>query len=415
MPAIRRSLWWLATLLVAVGCGERGTGDGVMTVTDSAGITVVSNTDRGLWAEGEAWTLEEDLRIGTVEGDPAYQFGLIGWLTVGGDGSVYVLDQQARQIRKFDSAGRHVATFGRAGSGPGELGEAATFIGSGPGDTLVVADLDNARLTRYAPDGAHVGTVPLSVERGFPVSWESTTSGTIARLSRVLPIPELATPADSMDAIVTLAPDATDADTLMRVPSGGTLSISGDDPNVEIFAGEPIWALTDELDVLYGMNDRYRIGIFRNGRPRRVFSKAFTPQRVTDADRRTVMQGLLGLFGDNVPAGALDQLSGLIHFHDTFPVIAAIEVGPEGSFWVQRTRPPSDIVESVEPNLRSVELLQRMGGTRWDVFDAEGRFLGPVEMPDRFTPRDFTAEHVYGVWRDDLGVEYVLRLRIVGP
>jgi hypothetical protein len=126
------------------------------------------------------------------------------------------------------------------------------------------------------------------------------------------------------------------------------------------------------------------------------------------------MQGLLGLFGDVVPQGALDQLSSLIRFHETFPVIATILVGPQGSFWVQRTRPPSELLGSIEPNLRSIELLQRMGGTRWEVFDSEGRFLGPVETPDRFILPQIFGDHMYGVWQDELGADYVMRLRIVG-
>lgn len=415
MRARTRAICWALAVAFALGCGERGTGGGEMTVTDSAGVTMVANVDQGLWAPGEAWSLQEDLRIGTLDGDPEYQFGLIGWLTAGADGSIYVLDEQARHVRKFDASGRWVTTFSGAGSGPGELGEAATFIGRTAGDSIVVADLDNARLNLYSPTGENLASVPMDVEAGVPVSWANTESGVIARQSRRLPVDGRVMPTDTTDAIITLAPDATDADTLIRIPSGGTLSISNDDPNVEIFAAEPIWAITDELDVLYGMNDDYRIGVYRDGRLRRVFSKAFTRQRVTDADRRAVMEGLLGLFGDNVPAGALDQLSSLIRFHETFPVFAAIEIGPEGSLWVQRARRPSDLVESIEPNLRGMELLQRMGGRRWDVFDAEGRFLGPVEMPERFIPRYFAGEHVYGVSRDEYDVEYVVRLRVVRP
>ena len=416
MHSRQRSIWWLAAApaaLAALGCAEGG-GGGAMTVTDSAGVVIVANVDRGIWEEGAGWTLEQDLRIGTLEGEPEYQFGRIAWLTADGDGSIYVLDQQARHIKRFDSDGRHVATFGRAGSGPGELGEAATFIGLGAGDTLLVADLDNGRISLYSTDGESLATVPLDIERGLPVTWRATLSGTVARQARQLPIPELMSVADTMDAIVAMDSGGLDADTLMRMPTGGTLTVSGDNPSVEIFAAEPIWTLTDDLDVLYGMNDDYRIGFYRNGRLTRVFTKPFTPQRVTDADRRAVIQGLLGLFGDDVPQGALDQLSSLIRFHETFPVIAAVQVGSQGSLWVQRTRPPSELVATIEPNLQSVELLGRMGGSLWDVFDSEGRFLGPVVMPDRFTPRHFRDDHVYGVWKDDFDVDYVLRLRVVG-
>jgi hypothetical protein len=54
------------------------------------------------------------------------------------------------------------------------------------------------------------------------------------------------------------------------------------------------------------------------------------------------------------------------------------------------------------------------GSPDWSVFDREGRYLGVVRMPDRFKPMVFRGDEIYGVWRDDLDVQYVLRLRILG-
>ncbi len=48
------------------------------------------------------------------------------------------------------------------------------------------------------------------------------------------------------------------------------------------------------------------------------------------------------------------------------------------------------------------------------MFDADGRYLGIMEMPDRFAPRTFLADRIYGVWRDDLDVPYLVTLRIRG-
>ena len=36
-------------------------------------------------------------------------------------------------------------------------------------------------------------------------------------------------------------------------------------------------------------------------------------------------------------------------------------------------------------------------------------------MPARFTATKFVGEDVYGVWKDQLDVEYVMRLRVVIP
>lgn len=50
----------------------------------------------------------------------------------------------------------------------------------------------------------------------------------------------------------------------------------------------------------------------------------------------------------------------------------------------------------------------------WDVFDSAVRYLGVVTMPPRFTPSVFRGDQIYGVALDELGVSYVVRLRVVG-
>ena len=58
-------------------------------------------------------------------------------------------------------------------------------------------------------------------------------------------------------------------------------------------------------------------------------------------------------------------------------------------------------------------MTQDIGSRDWDVFDPTGRFLGVVTMPPRFTPRIILGGKIYGIWRDDLDVQYVVRLRII--
>ena len=82
--------------LLLVGCSDQKsvwTG----TMYDSAGVTIVSNTEVGVWSQGEEWTLEEDLRIGVVGGVPEYQFGQVGAITLDSKGRIHVLDEQAQQ------------------------------------------------------------------------------------------------------------------------------------------------------------------------------------------------------------------------------------------------------------------------------------------------------------------------------
>lgn len=96
----------LAVLLVA-GCGTDGAGSGdwAGSVYDSAGISVVENPSDGVWTPQTAWRLEEDLRIGAVDGDSLRQFGSISGIAVDTSGAIYVLDRGAGEVRIFDAAG----------------------------------------------------------------------------------------------------------------------------------------------------------------------------------------------------------------------------------------------------------------------------------------------------------------------
>ena len=55
-----------------------------------------------------------------------------------------------------------------------------------------------------------------------------------------------------------------------------------------------------------------------------------------------------------------------------------------------------------------------MASRQWDVFDDQGRYLGPLMMPLRFQPIQFRGDAIYGIQRDELDVQYVVKLRVDG-
>lgn len=144
------------------------------TVADSAGIPVVNNPAEGMWAEGEGWTVVEDLSIGSLEGDLAYQFGQIGG--VDADGNVYITDAQTLEIRVFDGTGAYVRAIGAPGGGPGEFGR---LLGSNfvVGDELVVPDLGNMRVSRFTPDGDFIASEQIDLAKGVPQRMDMTSGG----------------------------------------------------------------------------------------------------------------------------------------------------------------------------------------------------------------------------------------------
>ena len=62
--------------------------------------------------------------------------------------------------------------------------------------------------------------------------------------------------------------------------------------------------------------------------------------------------------------------------------------------------------------LQSVENFRLRIGDFLDVFDAEGRFMGVLALPDRFQPLRVSGDRIYGVWRDELDVQHVMVLSL---
>ena len=418
MPDIRRGTVMSRQLgaaisIVALVLGGCSGGGGWMgTVRDSAGVTIVENTRESIWSVSDRWTLEEELRIGAIEGDPDYQFGAIGFIAVDSRDRMYVMDAQAQQIKVFTADGRFEQTIGRPGAGPGELGQNAVSLYMGPGDTLLVPDLANQRINRYAPDGSSLGSFRLELEKGLPMAINATRSGVIVEQVRPLALPDQPV-RDTMDAIIRLAGDGTVLDTLKKFPSGRTINLGGSDPELNFFSAEPVWQLKEDMRLCFGINDDYSIEVYSpDGVLERIVRMPFTRRPVTNRDQELMVDAMVKLWTEaGVPPQAIPQLRQIIHFAEFYPAFASIQRGPGGTIWVQHIQSPSTLSEE---ELQVFNFIEDIGAKDWDVFDTDGRFLGVVTMPPRFAPRVIVEDKVYGVFRDDLDVQYAVRLRIVG-
>ena len=123
----------------------------------------VSNPDHGTDRGLEDWWLEEELRIGVMDGESPELFGDVGSLTADRNGTIYVADFQSAEITVFDSDGDFVRRFGRRGEGPGEfrlLLRGMTLLWRHP-DRLWIADAP--RLIAFDSLGIQVGRAPHQI------------------------------------------------------------------------------------------------------------------------------------------------------------------------------------------------------------------------------------------------------------
>ena len=397
----------LILVAAAAACGADPE-TGAVSVVDSAGVALVMNTGTGIWRSGEGWTVEEVRSLGAAEGDPDYEFGMIGGLDVDPDGRILVADLQARAIRVYAPDGTFERSIGSAGSGPGELGLAIA------GPFLVerevwVPDLENQRVTRFSPEGELQGSFRLDFTVGIPIRWDELPGDLLLAQLRATSRTE-PTAAPSGDPVVSLAADGSVQDTILVLPPGESFQMSGGQVQVRLFASEPIWDADDDGRIVSGRSDEYRIEVRdREGELRRVVSRPFERRPVTARDQEVILAAVKDAARQQgVPEEAIETVFAGVAFADFYPNFASLLAGPDGTIWVQAIRTGTDIAaDGADFDV------QDLGSSEWDVFDGDGRYLGVVSFGVRFQPLRVIGDRFYGVARDELGVQAVSVYQLV--
>lgn len=383
-------------LLLAAACG-RADARSPADAPPARGAEVVHNTGRGAWAPGKEWTLRRDLSIGGA-GDGPGAFGRIADVEVDAAGRVWVADGQAGEIRIFDTAGRHLRTVGRRGRGPGEFVQ-ITGMDWAPDGRLWVLDAGAARFTVFDTAGALVATHPRpggAAVVPWPGGFDAQGRLHDAELAPVSPT-ELA------QTVVRYAPVTRDGDALrvtdsLRIPSFQPAVYENDRgafrgvANVP-FTGLRFWMLDPRGEVWLAITDRYRLDRARlSGDTVTVVTRDAPPVPVTDAEVEWILQAYRDFEsrGGRVDRGRIPR---------TKPPLYGGFAARDGTLWIVAAGGQG------EPMLL-------------DVFDPAGRYQGRVraDAPLALTPAPVVrGDAVYAVVRDELGVESVVRERIVRP
>jgi len=101
--------------------------------------------------------------VGVLNGPEEEIFGRYQTIALATEGTLYVGDKDAREIRIFNEEGKYVKTIGREGQGPGEFMNLYSLALSPEEDSLYVYDGAADRITVYSTDR-------FKLERDFTVN-----------------------------------------------------------------------------------------------------------------------------------------------------------------------------------------------------------------------------------------------------
>lgn len=389
-------------ILLACGGGAEA-GDGWTTERDTLpdGTVRMVNTP----PDGDlrpTWRLEEELRIGAVEGRGPETFGRIKGLAVTEDGRIAVLDAQARALRIFGPDGTHRTTFGGEGEGPGELMEPYGLMRA-PGDRLWVADHATNRLSAFDPDSGFVESWPLTITsrayiwRGIVTRdgrvWKPSTTRNADRDPVLRVYGEAMQPEDTlpMEERTDLDPEDPPGFFLWEAPGG---SARGSHLVPYYPQGVP---LLDPQGVIWSTepgDPDYRIKQWvPGGDTALVVRTRRAPVPVTQAERDSAIARVkrsLSEFGvTKLDWSKIPQVK---------PAVTNMFVADGGRLWVEI--PGSDSL------------------TTYDVFERSGRYEGTAVTTlspgaGRAFPQPVVrGDRMWAVVEDELGVQYVVRFAV---
>lgn len=397
-----RSYWLPVIALVIAALSETPAG--------AQEIVTLPAADRALSARTQPL-----FSVGRADGREWEVFGSIGAVAFDADENLFVLDRQNARISVFDSAGRHVRTFGRRGGGPGEFGQPLSMTVL-PDGQVVVSDVTRSTFSIFGRDGsfrrsepfapgslvvgsqlvAHPGGGVVSRAIGNPGSSDPAALGDETLLWNRLA-------AGSVTTVYTIRTRRDRGGSASR-PQGAQRPVFSPGTHFALLSGGSV-AIATEATYTIRIVDPY-------GRVSRVLRRNVPPRRVTAGDREHELERRAATYarpGGLVVVGARGELpAGLraemaaelqnVDFASLMPVINDVRADARGNLWVERSGLSLDQPGPI------------------DLVSPDGEYVGTLTglaLPQAFSRRGRIAR----VQKNALGVEEVIvqRLTVLRP
>lgn len=421
---MRRNTAAPVTILVvaSIGCAE---GPGVaVSVTDSAGVEIVTNPPGSVEA-AEAWTLSAQpvIEIGAGASPEVALFRVTDVAPLDGGGVAVGTNTPPRALI-FGPEGALAATLGREGEGPGEFAGVGSVVPLSA-DSIAVWDPDRRRISVFTVDGRYAREVDLSDLA--PVSTRAAPSSEMASgFTHLLP-------SETGSLILfgegVIDPDPNPGPGRPALPAyristtGEELASFGTFPGMDFVHGGPAGALPRPFGArTYAAtsNGALVVGI-ADTTEFRVFEPTGTLARIVrwpDADR-TVGGPHLSKWSDMVDAAPpeIGELARAIPRRERFPAYESLRSTEGGEILVGDYPGPLGIwpIRRADEGPEAFQPQLRLPARRWLVFDADGALVATVSVPEGFEPYAARDGRMWGVYTDELDVESVRAYEIVRP
>lgn len=329
------------------------------------------------------------LNLGGPEVSGPTQFFQLRGVHVDPGGNIWIADGGSNELRIFRPDGSHWKTQGGRGEGPGEFLR-LQGLGAFRGDSVAVWDNGTPRLTIFDAKGEFVRTMGTR--------WGDQPP---PRAIDVFPDGSILAKKPVVLSAGSLAPGQLLGDTvdLIRVDLvGRTEEPLGSAPG-------PLWVFTgtNQIPVPFTINAPYelrgeevhvstgagfQIQVFQAGLKKEEYGVDRDPREVTRAD----VDVYVGLYERYIsdPNQRGEYLSTVDHpaRPSHLPGYDRLVVADDGNMWARIYTPD-------------------LSGLTWDVYSPDRKWLGQVDLPEGFSLSAVGHGRLFGIWRDDLGVEYV--------
>jgi len=369
---------------------------------DRSGVTVFVDSD------GVRHTLspDESLTFAEVDQDPSLslggpdvsgptQFFQIRGIHVDSQGNLWIADGGSNQLRIFRPDGSLWKTGGGRGEGPGEF-QRIRLLGAFRGDSVAVWDDGNPRLTVFDPEGGFGRTEAVRQgDTATPNAIGIFPDGSILAKKPVLLWAGDLSPGQLLgDTVSLIRVDLGDrTEEAMGLAYGPLWVFTGTSQVPVPFTINAPFVLDGE-EVHRSTGAGFRIQVMEHGTLTEEYGVDRSPRGVTRED----VDAYIHLYeGISDPAQRRELLSTLDHpaRPDQLPSYDRLLVGCDGNVWAGIYTPDRS-------------------GLTWDVYAPSREWLGQVEVPRGFYLSAVCHSGLVGVWRDELGVEYVRRYGLRG-